>query len=137
MTFDLCDNANLFAKKVFKTSLIITVCSLSLLNTACGLFSSKQDSSLVPVALSPVEVFIISHNPGASDAVGVINDSEFGENVRIVLEQEFTSASGATCRRASLFSTNGEAEVVIMCKDEKEEWKMVPRVWGQGINKVK
>ena len=100
--------------------------------SACGLFGpSKPTLSTQPK--SPVREFIISHTPGSANATGTVSDPEFGENLRIVLEHEFLSASGETCRRASLFSQRGEAEVVVMCRDAAGEWVMAPRVWGQGL----
>lgn len=103
-----------------------------LLLSGCG-FSSQPEAAL-PAAPSPVREFIIQHQPGAADSVGTVSDPEFGENLRIVLEQEFLSASGQNCRRASLFSAHGEAEVVIMCRAADGAWIMAPRVWGRGLS---
>lgn len=107
---------------------------LSVVLPGCGLFHSPQPEPALPAPVSPVREFIIRHTPGAADAVGTVSDPEFGENIRIVLEQEFLSASGQHCRRASLFSVHGEVEVVIMCRDDNGAWSMAPRVWGQGLS---
>lgn len=107
---------------------------LSVLLSGCGLFRSSQPEPVPPAPPSPVREFIMKHTPGSADSVGTVSDPEFGENIRIVLEQEFLSASGQHCRRASLFSVHGEAEVVIMCRDDNGAWTMAPRVWGQGLS---
>lgn len=106
----------------------------SFLLSGCGFFQSTQPEPTPPVPLSPVREFIIQHKPGSVESIGTVSDPEFGENLRIVLEQEFLSASGQTCRRASLFSVRGEAEVVIMCREDEGIWTMAPRVWGQGLS---
>lgn len=101
----------------------------------CGLYNAPATP---PPAkpLSPVQEFIVSRTPGSADAMGTVSDPAFGENLRIVLEQEFFSAAGETCRRASLFSPRGEAEMVVMCRNESDVWTMAPRVWGQGLPPV-
>ena len=103
--------------------------------SGCAWFSSPK-----PMApsrpFSPVQEFIISHTPGSADATGTVSDPEFGDTLRIVLEQEFLSAAGETCRRASLFSPRGEAEMVVMCRNAEGLWTMAPRVWGQGLPPV-
>ena len=115
--------------RLFYIPFILVLCAPL---AACGLFGpSKPTLSTQPK--SPVREFIISHTPGSANATGTVSDPEFGDNLRIVLEHEFLSASGETCRRASLFSQRGEAEVVVMCRDTKGEWAMAPRVWGQGL----
>lgn len=108
---------------------IMLLCAAS---SGCALFTSP-DPVLPTRAYSPVEQFILSRTPGASSAVGTVSDPAFGENLRIVLEQEYLSGAGETCRRASLFSPRGEAEVVVMCRDASGLWTMAPRVWGIGL----
>lgn len=84
--------------------------------------------------LSPVREFITTRTPGSPEASGTISDPEFGADLRITLEQEFLSAAGETCRRASLLSPRGEAEMVVMCRGNDGLWTLAPRVWGQGLS---
>ena len=118
-------------KWTFLPGLLVLCASLS----GCGLFNSPTVVSPAK-PLSPVQEFIVSRTPGSADAMGTVSDPAFGENLRIVLEQEFLSAAGETCRRASLFSPRGEAEMVVMCRDGSGTWTMAPRVWGQGLPPV-
>ncbi len=109
--------------------------SLALLCLAlagCSFFN-RPEPSLPPRQLSPVEAFIVSRTPGTPGATGMVSDPAFGDELRLVLEQEFLSAAGETCRRASLFSPRGETEVVIMCRGADGTWVMAPRVWGQSL----
>jgi hypothetical protein len=105
---------------------------------ACALLSgcipfTSPPAPLPAQQLTPVQAFIARHTPGDADAAGTVSDPAFGENLRIVLEQEFFSASGEICRGASLFSQRGEAEVVVMCRNASGHWTMAPRIWGQGL----
>ncbi|MCL1940070.1 MAG: hypothetical protein FWG04_05360 [Desulfovibrionaceae bacterium] len=99
--------------------------------SGCAWFRAPVPEPVQP--LSPVREFMVSRTPGAADATGTVSDPEFGQNLRIVLEQEFLSATGDTCRRASLLSLAGAAEMVVMCREASGNWKMAPRVWGQGL----
>lgn len=92
-----------------------------------------------PQDVSPVLQFMISNTTGATS---IINDAQFGGEVRITLEDTFLSAAGETCKRATLVSSSHEAEVVVICKTTTEEkttpsseksWRLMPRVWGKGI----
>lgn len=114
------------ARRFFLPALLLSV-SLA----GCGFFD--RPPPVPPPPLSPVQEFIVTRTPGAPEATDTISDPAFGENLRIVLEQEFLSAAGETCRRASLFSPHGESEVIIMCRDGLGAWTMTPRIWGQGL----
>ncbi len=122
-------------KRVTRRALLPGLLLGSALLAGCGLFASPKPE---PPArqISPVQEFMISRTPGGPESTGVVSDPEFGYNLRIVLEQEFLSATGETCRRASLFSVSGEAEVVVTCRDASGTWVMVPRVWGKGLPPV-
>ncbi|WP_165071688.1 DVU3141 family protein [Desulfovibrio sp. ZJ200] len=95
----------------------------------CGLFA---DAPPLPPQTppGPVEAYMISANPGDSTT---IDDPNFGKNVRVTLENGFTSAKGEECKRASVLSGQKEAEVVVICRNSEGEWRMAPRVWGHGI----
>ncbi|SBW08995.1 conserved exported hypothetical protein [uncultured delta proteobacterium] len=108
---------------------IMLLCAAS---SGCAFFTAP-DPVLPTRVYSPVEQFILSRTPGTSGAVGTVSDPAFGDNLRIVLEQEYLSGAGETCRRASLFSSRGEAEVVVMCRGASGLWTMAPRVWGIGL----
>ena len=108
---------------------------LSLCLSGCGLFGSPAPEPAA-APLTPVQEFIVSHTSGTADATGTVSDPEFGESLRIVVEQEFLSATGETCRRASLLSPQGDTEMVVMCQDSSGRWKMAPRVWGRGLSRA-
>lgn len=123
---------NHIRKWTFLPGLLALCAALS----GCGLFNNSPTAVAPAKPLSPVQEFIVNRTPGSADAMGTVSDPSFGENLRIVLEQEFISAAGETCRRASLFSPRGEAEMVVMCRDGSGVWTMAPRVWGQGLPPV-
>ena len=86
-----------------------------------------------PQPLTEVPQFIIANEPGAT---GVIADDAFGGEVRVSIDEKFTSASGDLCKRATLLSPSHEAEVVVVCQkadDPDSAWKLMPRVWGRGL----
>ena len=59
---------------------------------------------------------------------------DFGKGVRVSLDELFTSAKGEDCKRGTVLSGQREAEVIVICKDDKGRWTMAPRVWGQGLS---
>lgn len=63
-----------------------------------------------------------------------VTDPDFGKDVRVSLDELFTSAKGEDCKRGTVLSSQREAEVVVICRDDKGRWTMAPRVWGQGIS---
>ena len=81
--------------------------------------------------LSPVPQFISMNNAGAQAS---IDDPAFGGTVDVMVEGAFTSASGRDCRRAVVSRPPHEAEIVILCRNG-EEWELMPRVWGQGLDR--
>lgn len=109
------------------------VCTLFLMG-GCGLWGRAPDEPAPsPVPPSPVVVFMQDNSPGASST---LTDADFGGEVRVTVDDEFYSAVGELCRRATLFSVGHEAEVVVICRDSTApdpSWKLMPRVWGRGI----
>ncbi len=86
-----------------------------------------------PQELSPVAQFMVSNSPGAT---ALIQDESFGGEVRVSLEDTFVSAAGETCKRATLLSSQQEAEIVVICRSEGPNpgpWRLMPRIWGRGI----
>ena len=63
-----------------------------------------------------------------------VDDPDFGKGVRVSLDELFTSAKGEDCKRGTVLSGQREAEVIVICKDDKGRWTMAPRVWGQGLS---
>ena len=53
---------------------------------------------------------------------------------RVTLDDSFTSAKGESCKRATVLAGQREAEVVVICRNAEGQWRMAPRVWGQGID---
>lgn len=88
------------------------------------------ESSPPPPPPGPVESFLINAAPGASTT---LDDPQFGTQVHVLLEDNFVSASGEDCRRATVRSRRQEAEVVVICRDGQGVWRLAPRVWGQGL----
>ncbi|GFH62851.1 MAG: putative membrane-bound lipoprotein [Candidatus Desulfovibrio kirbyi] len=101
-----------------------------LFSSACGMLSEAPPAP--PARRAPVEGYMASAAIGDSTR---LDDPAFGKNVTVVMENSFTSASGEECRRASVIVGAKEAEVVVVCRDASGQWAMVPRVWGQGIEK--
>lgn len=101
---------------------------LVLLLHGCGLFADAPVPPQTPPG--PVEAYMISANPGDS---ATLEDPGFGKNVRVTLDNGFTSAKGEKCKRATVLSGQKEAEVVVICRNSEGEWRMAPRVWGHGI----
>ena len=95
----------------------------------CGLFTDPPP----PPAYQPgpVEAYLISASAGESTT---LDDPAFGKSVRVTLDDGFTSAKGEECKRATVLAGQKEAEVVVICRDGEGQWRMAPRVWGQGID---
>lgn len=102
--------------------------ALSLTVPLAGCFGGE--STPPPPPPGPVETFLINAAPGASTTV---DDPQFGPQVHVLLEDNFISASGEDCRRATVRSQRQEAEVVVICRDGQGVWRLAPRVWGQGL----
>ena len=102
--------------------------ALSLTVPLAGCFGGE--STPPPPPPGPVETFLINAAPGASTTV---DDPLFGPQVHVLLEDNFISASGEDCRRATVRSQRQEAEVVVICRDGQGVWRLAPRVWGQGL----
>ncbi len=79
---------------------------------------------------TPLETFMIEHGSGAT---ATLDDPDFGQQIRITMLEQFTSAFGEPCKRASVLSELREAEMIVICQKEHGRWKMAPRIWGQGI----
>lgn len=102
--------------------------ALSLTVPLAGCFGGE--STPPPPPPGPVETFLINAAPGASTT---LDDPQFGPQVHVLLEDNFISASGEDCRRATVRSQRQEAEVVVICRDGQGVWRLAPRVWGQGL----
>lgn len=107
---------------------LIPLCFVAVIWTGCGHTVSTPPVS-EPV-LSPVETFLATEDPGQS---AILDDPQFGDNIRITVEDTFTSANGEQCKRGTVLSSRGDAEVIVICRDAHGSWKMAPRVWGQSI----
>ena len=110
-------------------------CGLILLGglVSCSWQSAPTPPPVEPQPLSPVAQFMVSNSPGAT---ALIQDESFGGEVRVSLEDAFVSAAGETCKRATLLSSQQEAEIVVICRSEgpnQDHWRLMPRIWGRGI----
>lgn len=101
----------------------------ALLLGGCGFGGAPEQPETPP---GPVTAFMIVSKVG--DAA-TVTDPDFGTDVRVSLDELFTSAKGEDCKRGTVLSGQREAEVVVICRDDKGHWAMAPRVWGQGISK--
>jgi len=101
----------------------------TLLLGGCGFGGSSAQPETPP---GPVTAFMIVSNVGET---ATVTDPDFGKNVHVSLDELFTSAKGEDCKRGTVLSGQREAEVVVICRDDKGHWGMAPRVWGQGISK--
>lgn len=95
----------------------------------CALFSDTPP----PPAYEPgpLEAYLVSAGSGDSTT---LDDPQFGKNVRVTLDDSFTSAKGESCKRATVLAGLREAEVVVICRNAGGQWRMAPRVWGHGID---
>ena len=100
----------------------------ALLLGGCGFGAAPAQPETPP---GPVTGFMIVSNVGE---VTTVDDPDFGKNVRVSLDELFTSAKGENCKRGTVLSGQREAEVVVICQDSTGRWTMAPRVWGQGIS---
>lgn len=81
---------------------------------------------------SPVAAFMARADKGEAET---LDDADFGRGVRVRVDERFTSAKGEECKRGTVLSAQGEAEVVVICRKADGAWAMAPRVWGQGIER--
>ena len=100
----------------------------ALLLGGCGFGGSPAQPETPP---GPVTGFMIVSSVGET---ATVDDPDFGKGVRVSLDELFTSAKGEDCKRGTVLSGQREAEVIVICKDDKGRWTMAPRVWGQGLS---
>jgi hypothetical protein len=103
------------------------VMAAALLAFALSGCAGLQDAPVPPPPPGPVENFIIIAEPGQSTT---LDDPAFGNNIRVAADGAFISAKGEECRRATVTVQGKEAEVVVICRPEGDNWIMAPRVWG-------
>lgn len=106
----------------------VLLLALSLTVPLAGCFGGE--STPPPPPPGPVETFLINAAPGTATTV---DDPQFGPQVHVQLEDNFISATGENCRRATVRSQRQEAEVIVICRDGQGVWRLAPRVWGQGL----
>ena len=108
----------------------LLLCSALLLG-ACS-WGAQPEPRPAPT-LSPLMAFMAGHDKGETTT---LDDPEFGQGVQVIMQDAFTSATGDTCRRASLINAASQTEVVVMCRKGEGDaatWQMMPRIWGQGL----
>ena len=96
-------------------------------------FGSRQEPEVktaVSEPLSAVGQFIAENTAGTHS---IIEDESFGGQVEVSVEGEFRAASGRDCKRAVVSRPPQETEIVVICRNG-EEWEMMPRVWGRGLD---
>ena len=109
---------------------LIPVILGSFLLSGCSLFSSTPATPQEPVPPSPLVAYMIEHQAGDST---ILDDPDFGTGLLVTMQEDFTSASGNTCKRASLLARQKESEMAVICLDANGRWVLAPRIWGQGI----
>ena len=102
----------------------------SVLLSGCSLFSSTSPSAPEPVPPSPLVSYMIEHQAGDSTT---LDDPDFGAGILVTMQDNFVSASGNVCKRASLLARQKESEMAVICLDANGHWILAPRIWGQGI----
>lgn len=107
------------------TLLILTAC---LALNGCGLMGDSSDTAAYTP--SPVENFMAKAVPGD---ITTLSDPAFGSDVRVSMEDSFFSAAGEECKRATVRNSFNEAEIIVACRNAEGQWRLAPRVWGQGM----
>lgn len=106
---------------------LLMACGLLMANlTACG-FSAPEAPP--PPEYGPVAAFVIAQDGGTT----LVDDPEFGNDITVIIQDTFFSASGEECKRATLLAQDKQAEVVAWCRKNTGPWVMAPRIWGQGL----
>ena len=102
----------------------------SVLLSGCSLFSSTSTPPPEAVPPSPLVSYMIEHQAGDSTT---LDDPDFGTGILVTMQDNFVSASGNICKRASLLARQKESEMAVICLDANGHWVLAPRIWGQGI----
>lgn len=110
---------------------VLALCLLLTL-TACGGGPQTPVPAQPKAPDSPLLAFLSANEEGAS---ATLDDPEFGEGVRVLVDGRFFSATGEECKRATLTAENREAEVVVVCRQADGSWRLAPRIWGQGLSR--
>ena len=84
---------------------LVLIFFAALMLAGCGHTVSEPPIS-EPAPLGPMEAFLAAELPGQSI---VLDDPEFGENIRVTVEDMFVSANGEHCKRGIFLSGKMEA----------------------------
>ena len=112
--------------KRLSTLLMLTAC---LALNGCGLLGDSPETP--EYKPSPVENFMANAVPGD---ITTLSDPAFGTDVRVSMEDSFFSAAGEECKRATVRNHLNEAEIIVACRNAQGQWRLAPRVWGQGMS---
>ena len=107
--------------------LLPLLCVLFLTLPGCGMFGSSTPPPPPEKPYTPLVDFMVKHQVGES---GSVDDPDFGKEIRITMQDSFNSASGEYCKRATIVPKDKEAEVVVICREGDQPWKLAPRIWG-------
>ena len=119
-------NSSLFRRYGRQMSIVLG----SILLSGCSLFSSAPVSVPDPISPSPLVAYMMTHQVGDSPT---LDDPDFGTNILVTMQEDFISAFGTTCKRASLLARQKESEMAVICQDAHGQLTLAPRIWGQGI----
>ncbi|WP_443827091.1 DVU3141 family protein [Desulfovibrio sp.] len=111
--------------KRLSTLLMLTTC---LALNGCGLLGDSPETP--EYKPSPVENFMANAVPGD---ITTLSDPAFGTDVHVSMEDSFFSAAGEECKRATVRNNFNEAEIIVACRNAQGQWRLAPRVWGQGM----
>ena len=120
-------SANVLSFK--RLALFAPACAMAVLS-GCLFAKNPPEPPAEPAPPTPLAAYMIGHAPGDSTT---LDDPDFGQQVRVTMQHEFTSAIGEPCKSASLLAGQRESEIAVICQKLDGTWRMAPRVWGQGI----
>ena len=101
-----------------RLSLLLMLTTCLALN-GCGLLGDSPETP--EYKPSPVENFMANAVPGD---ITTLSDPAFGTDVRVSMEE---------CKRATVRNSFNEAEIIVACRNAEGQWRLAPRVWGQGM----
>ena len=121
---------NAFFQYISNRPGLLSSVAFLLLAGGCSWFGGAAPQPETPPG--PVTAFMVGAGTGEN---ATLDDPDFGRGVKVSVDELFTSAKGEDCKRGTVLTDRGEAEVVVICRGADGRWTLAPRVWGQGISR--